>query len=61
MRNILTLVVLGAVGFVLVALYVAPTQPELRAWYLANACEHLDKVSAQICRPLRDADGARGI
>lgn len=61
MRNILTLAILAAVGFVLVALYVAPTQPELRSWYLANACEHLDKLSPKICLPLRDADGARGI
>jgi hypothetical protein len=61
MRNILTLFVLGIVGLVLVALYVAPTQPELRGWYLANACEHLDKVSPKICQPMRDADGARGI
>ncbi|WP_019904393.1 hypothetical protein [Methylobacterium sp. 77] len=57
MRNILTLIVLGFVGFVLVAMFVAPTQPDLRAWYLKNACEHLDKVSAKICDPLRQGSG----
>jgi len=61
MRNILTLVILGAVGFILVGLYIAPTQPDLRSWYLANACEHLDKLSPKLCQPMRDADGARGI
>lgn len=53
MRNLLTLIILGFVGFVLVAMLVAPTQPDLRAWYLKNACEHLDKVSGKICDPLR--------
>lgn len=61
MRNILTLALLGAIGFVLVALYVAPSQPDLRRWYLDHACEHLDKVSPTLCQPLRDADGARGM
>ncbi|KQO57010.1 MULTISPECIES: hypothetical protein [unclassified Methylobacterium] len=57
MRNLLTLVVLGFVGFVLVAMFVAPTQPDLKAWYLKNACEHLDKVSAKICDPMRQNGG----
>jgi hypothetical protein len=56
MRSLLTLVIVGAIAFVLVAMYVAPGQPELRAWYLRNACEHLDKVSPQICTPMRRAD-----
>lgn len=53
MRSLLTLIIVGAVAFVLVAMYVAPSQPELRAWYLRNACEYLDKASPQICAPLR--------
>jgi hypothetical protein len=57
MRNLLTLVVLGFVGFVLVAMFVAPTQPDLKAWYLKNACEYLDKVSAKICDPMRHNGG----
>ena len=59
MRNLLTLLVLGAAGFVLVAMYVAPTQPELRAWYLQNACHQLDKVSPQICAPMRQSDSGQ--
>jgi hypothetical protein len=56
MRSLLTLIIVGAVAFVLVAMYVAPGQPELRTWYLRNACEHLDKVSPQICAPARKAE-----
>ncbi len=55
MRNLLLLLILLGGGFVLVAMYVAPTQPELRAWYLENACTTLDKVSTQICDPIRKA------
>ncbi|WP_336486754.1 hypothetical protein [Methylobacterium nigriterrae] len=58
MRNLLVLVIVLAAAFVLVAMYVAPSQPQLRAWYRDNACVHLDKVSPQICAPLRQADGA---
>ncbi|NEU11547.1 hypothetical protein G3T14_05320 [Methylobacterium sp. BTF04] len=61
MRNLLTLLIVGAVGFVLVGMYVAPSQPELRGWYLRNACEHLDKVSPQICAPMRQAEVTRPI
>lgn len=57
MRNILLLAILLAGGFVLVAMYVAPGQPGLRTWYRDNACVHLDKVSPQICAPIRQADG----
>ena len=59
MRSLLTLVIVGAIAFILVAMYVAPSQPDLRTWYLRNACEHLDKMSPKICEPLRDGDGAR--
>lgn len=59
MRNLLTLIIVGLAGFVLVGMYVAPNQPEMRAWYLAHACEHLDKVSPQICAPMRQADGGQ--
>ena len=58
MRSLLTLVIVGAIAFILVGMYVAPSQPELRTWYLRNACEHLDKMSPQICAPLRDGAGA---
>ncbi|MER2265925.1 hypothetical protein [Methylobacterium oxalidis] len=60
MRNLLLLLILVAAGFVLVAMYVAPTQPQLRAWYRDNACVHLDKLSPQICAPIRQADGGQG-
>ena len=58
MRNLLLLIVLVAVGFVLTAMYVAPGQPGLRDWYGVNACPHLDKLSPQICEPIRQARGA---
>ncbi|MGU3539272.1 hypothetical protein [Methylobacterium sp. A54F] len=60
MRNLLLLLILVAAGFVLVAMYVAPTQPALRAWYRDNACVHLDKLSPQICEPIRKAGGSQG-
>ncbi|MBX9932856.1 MAG: hypothetical protein K2Y56_15165 [Methylobacterium sp.] len=59
MRNLLLLVILVVAGFVLVGMYVAPTQPSLRTWYLQNACVHLDKVSPQICAPMREAEGTQ--
>lgn len=61
MRGLLTLIIVGAVAFVLVGMYVAPSQPALRTWYLQNACEHLDKVSREICAPARQAEVARPI
>ncbi len=61
MRSLLSLVLLAAIALVLVALYVAPSNPDLRTWYLRNACEHLDKVSPKICAPMREADTARPI
>ncbi|KQP59138.1 hypothetical protein [Methylobacterium sp. Leaf108] len=59
MRNLLLLIIIAVAGFVLVAMYVAPTQPGLRTWYLQNACVHLDKLSPQICAPAREAEGAQ--
>ncbi|GBU18428.1 MULTISPECIES: hypothetical protein [Methylobacterium] len=58
MRNLIGLLVVLAAAFLLVGIYVAPNQPELRAWYRDNACVHLDKLSAKICEPIRKADGA---
>lgn len=58
MRNLIALVVVLAAAFLLVGVYVAPSQPELRAWYRNNACTHLDRISAKICEPIRNADGA---
>lgn len=55
MRNLLLLIILVGGGFVLTAMYVAPTQPALREWYQVNACPTLDKISPQICDPIRKA------
>lgn len=57
MRNLLLLVILFGAGFVLVGMYVAPNQPALRTWYRDNACQHLDKISPELCAPIRRADG----
>lgn len=59
MRSLLSLIILVVAGFVLVGMFVAPSQPPLRAWYLNNACEHLDKLTPQICAPARQADGGQ--
>lgn len=48
---ILVLALFGA--FVLVAMVVAPQQPVLRDWYLANACPTLDRLSLDICASVR--------
>ena len=61
MRNLLVLLIVLAGGFVLVGMYVAPGQPALRAWYRDNACVHLDRISPQICAPIRQAGGAERI
>ena len=55
MRNLLALVIILVAGFILVGMFVAPTQPALRDWYQVNACPQLDKVSTQICDPIRKA------
>jgi hypothetical protein len=52
---LLILAVLG--GFVLVGMLVAPYQPELRAWYLQNACSYLDQLSTDICAAARREAG----
>ena len=39
-------------GFILVAMLVAPSQPQLREWYLESACPTLDKLSTDICAAL---------
>ena len=52
MRLLVLLVALLG-GFILVAMLVAPTQPTLRAWYLNNACDYLDRLSSDICAAAR--------
>jgi hypothetical protein len=54
MRLIILLVALLG-GFVLVGMLVAPSQPDLRDWYLQNACPYLDQVSSDICAAARRA------
>lgn len=61
MRNLLLLLILLGGGFVLTAMYVAPGQPALRGWYAANACPQLDRISPQICAPIRAARGGERI
>lgn len=58
----LVLAIVGLLGiFVLVAMTIAPSQPALRDWYLANACGHLDKISVDICAGIRrSAEGRAG-
>lgn len=52
MRILLALLALFG-GFVFVAMLVAPSQPAVRDWYLANACPTLDKLSTDICAAMR--------
>ena len=54
---VLLIALLG--GFVLVAMLVAPHQPTLRDWYLNNACPLLDRLSSDICAPIRREAGAK--
>lgn len=54
---VLILAILG--GFVVTAMTIAPSQPALRTWYLANACDHLDKISTDICAAMRRAGSER--
>ena len=56
MRILVVLVALFG-AFVLVAMTVAPSQPAVRDWYLANACPYLDRVSTDICAAMRRAAG----
>lgn len=60
MRNLLALLIVAAAGFVLVGMYVAPSQSGLRDWYLTSACPTLDKLSPAICDPIRKAQGETG-
>jgi hypothetical protein len=56
MRLLLALVAAVAV-FVVVGMLVAPHQPEMRAWYLNNACPLLDRLSSDICAAVRREAG----
>lgn len=58
MRLLLTLLALFG-GFVLVAMLVAPQQPEVRTWYIENACPYLDQLSTDICAAMRREAGGR--
>ena len=52
----LLLLVVAALGVVvIVGLTVAPSQPVLRDWYIAQACPYLDMLSTDICAPVRRA------
>ena len=57
-RLLLLLLVLFG-GFILLAMFVAPYQPELRRWYLENACPHLDKLSTDICAAVKREAAAK--
>jgi hypothetical protein len=52
MRMIIILFAISAL-FILSAMFVAPYVPEVRSWYVQNACPHLDKVSPDICAAAR--------
>ena len=54
---VLLLAVIG--GFIAVAMLIAPTQPTLRAWYLENACPHIDKLSRDVCAAMRREGGGK--
>jgi hypothetical protein len=58
MRLVLLLLALMG-GFVLLGMLVAPYQPDLRNWYLENACPHLDKLSTDICAAARREAGPK--
>jgi hypothetical protein len=52
------LAIAGLIGiFVIVAMTIAPSQPVLRNWYIANACDQLDKLSTDICAAMRREAG----
>lgn len=58
MRIVVALLALFG-AFVLVAMVVAPSQPDVRDWYLGNACPQLDRISQDICAPIRRAAEGR--
>jgi hypothetical protein len=56
----LVLALFAAVGvFVMVGMLVAPHQPEMRDWYLNNACPLLDRLSGDICAAVRRESGGK--
>jgi hypothetical protein len=42
-------------GFILVGMTIAPSQPAIRDWYITVACPYLDKLSTDMCAPVRRA------
>jgi hypothetical protein len=58
MRILITLLAIFG-GFVLVGMAVAPSQPGLRDWYIAQPCPYLDQLSTDICAPVRRAAGEK--
>jgi hypothetical protein len=56
MRLVLLLLALLG-GFVLLGMLVAPYQPNLRTWYIQNACGYLDQLSTDICAAARREAG----
>ncbi len=58
MRSLLILLVVLIGGFYLVGLFVAPSQPNVREFYTVSACPQLDKVSTELCGPIRRAQPA---
>ena len=58
LRLVLLLLVLIGV-FILIAMFVAPYQPQLRTWYLENACPYLDKLSTDVCAAARREAGPK--
>jgi hypothetical protein len=57
MRIVLILLAIFG-GFVLVGMTIAPSEPRLRDWYIDQACPLLDRISGDLCAPVRRA--ARG-
>lgn len=56
----LAVVLIAVIGaFVIVGMTVAPGEPTLRDWYIAQACPYLDKMSTDICAPVRRAAEGR--
>ena len=54
---VLLLAVLG--GITLFGILVVPYQPDLRRWYIQNACPYLDQLSADLCAPARREAGGK--
>ena len=60
MRLIVLLLAIAG-GFILVGMTIAPSQPGVRDWYIANACPYLDMISSDICAPVRRAAGPKSL